>query len=90
MTSCAVCHGENLEGRERAPALVGSSFAAAWRGRDALALFNRIKTTMPQLAPGSLGEESYEAVIAFILSVNGSPGNEFLRSNALKDLPVAK
>jgi outer membrane protein assembly factor BamB/plastocyanin len=90
LTSCAVCHGENLEGRERAPALVGSSFAAAWRGRDALALFNRIKTTMPQLAPGSLGEESYEAVIAFILSVNGSPGNEFLRSNALKDLPVAK
>ena len=30
---CSECHGDDLEGRERSPALAGSSFAQRWDGR---------------------------------------------------------
>jgi len=68
--SCAVCHGENLEGRDRAPPLAGANFLAAWEGHDA-ALLKRIRTTMPQSAPGSLSEATYNNILAYILQANG-------------------
>ncbi len=68
--SCATCHGENLAGRDPAPPLCGGSFAARWAERDALALFDRIRTTMPPTAHGSLSDATYAAIVAYIRSAN--------------------
>jgi alcohol dehydrogenase (cytochrome c) len=62
---CAGCHGDRLEGRE-APALTGEYFGAKWSGKTAYALFSRIKTTMPSSAPGSLSDEQYADLLAFL------------------------
>jgi plastocyanin/cytochrome c5 len=68
--SCAICHGENLAGRDAAPPLSGGSFAARWAGRDSLALFDRIRMTMPPTAHGSLSDATYAAIVAYIRSAN--------------------
>jgi outer membrane protein assembly factor BamB/plastocyanin/cytochrome c5 len=86
--SCAACHGDNLSGREPAPALAGSGFSARWSGRDALALFDRIRTTMPQGAPNSLSEESYAALVAYILQSNDHPFKGTLDPQSMKGLGI--
>src|SRR6187200_185142 len=50
---CASCHGPDLAGIERAPALAGSVFFDSWRGRDLLRLRDQIDA-MPPTAPKSL------------------------------------
>jgi plastocyanin/cytochrome c5 len=72
-SSCAACHGAALTGQDRAPALVGSAFSTGWIGRDALSLFDRIRTTMPPTAPASLSDEAYAALVSFILYSNDRP-----------------
>src|SRR5918911_4888470 len=49
---CASCHGADLGGVERAPALAGAAFLESWRGRDLLQLRDRLDT-MPPTAPKS-------------------------------------
>ena len=50
---CASCHGADLAGIERAPALAGGTFLESWHGRDLRRLLERIET-MPPAAPNSL------------------------------------
>ena len=50
---CASCHGADLAGIERAPALAGGTFLDSWHGRDLRRLLERIET-MPPTAPKSL------------------------------------
>jgi plastocyanin/cytochrome c553 len=88
LASCAVCHGENLGGRERAPALAGRAFGTAWAARTAWDLFQRVRTTMPQSAPGSLSDDNYAAIIAYILNANGHPGDVTLDQRTMKTLSV--
>ena len=69
---CASCHGPDLAGIERAPALAGSAFLDAWRGRNLLRLLDRIDT-MPPAAPKSLSDTDATAVMAFLLRASELP-----------------
>jgi quinoprotein glucose dehydrogenase len=73
---CASCHGETLAGIDVAPALTGSNFLNNWNGTSAGDLFDRIKTTMPLNAPGSLDARSVSDIEAFLFQTNGFPAGQ--------------
>ena len=65
-----MCHGAELTGGG-APALKGEKFLKKWR-KNTLDDFHYImKSTMPQMNPGSLTDAEYLNLIAFVLSENG-------------------
>jgi mono/diheme cytochrome c family protein len=63
---CASCHGDDLGGIERAPALAGASFLETWHGKDLRRLLDRIDS-MPPSEPKSLAPNDAVAVLAFLL-----------------------
>lgn len=67
--NCASCHGRNLDDGEFGPPVKGAEFRAAWFGRSADVLFEKIET-MPPAAPGSLGAEKHASLLAFLMSQN--------------------
>ena len=69
---CASCHGADLAGVERAPALSGGAFVEAWHGRDLRRLLERIEA-MPPSAPKSLAPGEAVAVLAFMLRAADMP-----------------
>jgi cytochrome c len=73
---CASCHGSELTGGESAPALAGDSFFANWNGLTLGDLFERIRVSMPQNAPGSLSRQQNADILAFILKVNQFPAGK--------------
>jgi len=85
---CSECHGDDLEGRERSPALAGSSFAQRWDGATLKKLFERMQE-MPPGDPGKrLQPNQYADVLAFLLSANDVPaGSQSLVSD--KDVLAA-
>lgn len=72
-TVCLGCHGAGLAGGDSGPKLVGADFLAQWNGRSARDLFDLIRRTMPENAPGTLKDEDVASVIAYILKVNDMP-----------------
>src|SRR5690242_10007427 len=68
---CASCHGLALNGGEMAPPLTGGEFMSNWNGLTVGDLFDRIRTTMPANAAGTLNREKTADILANILSVNG-------------------
>ena len=72
-TSCAECHGPELEGGETAPALAGPDFRWAWNGRSVGELFESIRISMPEGRPRSMTHTEKASVLAFMLSENGFP-----------------
>src|SRR6202158_5126173 len=70
---CASCHGSELTGGESAPPLAGDSFFANWNGPTLGDLFERIRISMPQNAPGSLSRQQNADILAFILSAAKFP-----------------
>ena len=77
VSSCAACHGSQLEGVS-APALKGSAFGdmATAQSLTAATLLDVISNTMPQSDPGSLKPEDNAAVTAYILQQNGYPAGQ--------------
>lgn len=78
---CAICHGERLEGKDLAPSLTGQRFDNIWRGQtaDTFAYHLRRMPPEPVATPGSLGEDTYANVFAYILLYNGlQPGETAL------------
>jgi mono/diheme cytochrome c family protein len=69
---CAVCHGDDLGGREKATALAGAQFLDAWNGKDLRRLYDGIER-MPPTAPKSLSAAQYTSVLAFLLRNAGMP-----------------
>jgi alcohol dehydrogenase (cytochrome c) len=69
---CATCHGSELEGAV-GPALAGATFVARWTlpDRSVADLFRTMRSTMPRPAAGSLAEESYVQLLAYLLERNG-------------------
>ncbi len=49
----------------------GRNFQFEWRRRTAWSFYRTITQTMPENAPGSLMDEQYVDVIAYILDMNG-------------------
>ncbi len=78
-SSCAGCHAADLSGLNSAPALAGTQFISSWGDRTAADLVAFLEGAMPPNNPGSLGEEAYVNVVAFILDTNGArAGNQAL------------
>lgn len=88
-TYCAACHGSELKGIHLAPPLVGSRFDHSWRDKSLDGLSFHVRR-MPVAAPGSLSDEIYTNILAYILKSNGLEGGEPLpvQPNALKSLTI--
>jgi alcohol dehydrogenase (cytochrome c) len=75
--SCQGCHGADLGGINNAAALAGGLFMGSWGNRTTSDLVGFLQGAMPPGNPGSLGEEAYVNVVAFLLDSNGArPGNQ--------------
>jgi S-disulfanyl-L-cysteine oxidoreductase SoxD len=89
---CASCHATDLTG-SGAPALVGKDFLSVWGGMSVDDLVEKIATSMPSGAPGSLSRVQSADLVAFILKSNGFPaGFAELDSDAatLKAISIIK
>ena len=63
---CSECHlSEEFEG-----------LVADWEGSSAFDLWEEIRTTMPEDGPGTLRNQEYADVLAYILSLNGAPAGD--------------
>ena len=68
--SCAECHLATMVGSFEAPELAGPNFLRYWSGNPVGELHD-VAMTMPPGEEGSLNEETYVNIIAYILSRNG-------------------
>jgi mono/diheme cytochrome c family protein len=78
---CASCHGPELMGGEMAPPLATGDFLSGWDGLTVGDLFERIRISMPQNAPGSLSGQQNADILAFVLSANKYPAGATELSN---------
>lgn len=74
---CAECHGEGLGGGEMAPGLTGVAFRFRWRGLKVADIYTSVQSTMPPEEPGTLGDQAYIDIVAFLLSANGYPAGDW-------------
>jgi len=74
--NCASCHGSELTGGEMAPPLSGGEFMAGWDGLTIGDLFERIRISMPQNAPGSLSGQQNADILSFVFSANKFPAGQ--------------
>jgi mono/diheme cytochrome c family protein len=72
--SCSRCHSTDLSGNVGG-ALKGDVFIRDWGGKTLGAFYERMKTTMPRGAAGSLGDAAYLNIVAYVLQANGFPAN---------------
>ena len=68
-TSCASCHGGNLDDGALAPALKGVAFVQKYGGKSVENLFTKV-ATMPPASPNSLGAAATARVVAYLLQAN--------------------
>lgn len=73
--NCVSCHGPDLKSANYGPPLAGPYFEDKWMGQPASALLAKVHT-MPPSRPNSLGDDTYAALAAYILSVNGLAGGD--------------
>ena len=79
---CGECHGTVLDGAE-APPLRGVDFLNGWAGRTTDELFEYVRDGMPPGLGGSLGDQVYLNLVAYILDANGArPGDAPLTADA--------
>ena len=75
--NCSSCHAADLSGLNSASALAGGLFMSSWGDRTPGELIMFLEGAMPPGNPGSLGEQAYINVTAFILDYNGArAGNQ--------------
>ncbi len=65
------CHQPDLAGIGPIAPLRGERFLSSWGSQPVAELFAAMKGAMPPTAPGSLPDETYTALLAYILSSNG-------------------
>jgi mono/diheme cytochrome c family protein len=87
---CASCHGPELMGGEMAPPLATGDFLSGWDGLTLGDLFERIRISMPQNAPGSLSGQQNADILAFILGANKFPAGAAELSNQAMILKTIK
>jgi mono/diheme cytochrome c family protein len=77
---CAACHGSDLHATDpEVPDLTDDGFKYGWVSKTVANRFRNIRTAMPAGAPGSLDDETYIDIVAYILQFNGMPaGNQKL------------
>jgi mono/diheme cytochrome c family protein len=72
--NCAACHGEDLAGSGPMPALAGNDFIANWKNVGDL--YEKINTSMPASAPGSLSAQQTTDIVAFMLGKSNFPAGQ--------------
>jgi hypothetical protein len=93
VTRCQGCHGPQLAGTDRAPALKGAGFLANWEDGSVNRLFSKIRDTMPPGNTDSLSPEAKLDVLAYLLRENGFPtgaADLALNADALDALQITK
>ena len=86
---CESCHGSNLDDGQFGPPLKGVEFRQAWFGQPAEPLFNYMSEKMPPGGAGTLGDDTYLQILAYVMQQNGlTASNTPLPSNpaALKSM----
>jgi mono/diheme cytochrome c family protein len=78
---CTSCHGPELSGGEAGPTLVGLEFLGNWNSLTLADFFDRVHTTMPADAPGTMTLEQTADLTAYVLKLNKYPEGQ-------KDLPA--
>ena len=74
---CVQCHGDTLDNGEFGGApLNGSYFEKHWGGGSVAALIGYMKAKMPPDGPGSLTDQSYADLAAFLLDANDYPKSD--------------
>ena len=71
--NCSFCHGDDLKGSDVIPALTGDAFIKSWNSKSVGDLFEKIQTTMPATAPGSLMPAQSADIVAHVLSKASYP-----------------
>ena len=66
--TCSSCHSE--------AEFSGGRFRIRWVGETVGDLFTTVSTLMPEANPGSLSQESYLSLVAYLLELNGYPEGE--------------
>ena len=74
--NCSVCHLADLQGSFEAPNLADANFRSTWQNRNVGELQDLLNRTMPPQAPGSLSNEQYLDLIAFLLQSNAIAPSE--------------
>ena len=86
---CSRCHGTDLNGGAVGTSLIGDRFMQFWREDTVASLYIKIRDTMPRNSGGSLSEEEYVNVTAYILQKNGFPaGSADLKSEAMRAIHI--
>jgi alcohol dehydrogenase (cytochrome c) len=81
-TNCASCHAPDLSGRE-GPQLAGANFMGQWGDKSAGDLIGFLRATMPPGSNGSLPDQTYINLAAFILDANSArPGERALTAES--------
>ena len=83
---CASCHGADLHSTEpEAPDLTEGAFKFGWQGKSIGERFDTIRKTMPPQRAGSLDDQTYLDIVAYILRFNNVPaGGQTLQPDLAK------
>jgi len=90
---CQGCHGADLAGTDRAPALKGNGFLANWEDGSLNRLFVKIRDTMPPSNVDSISPETKLDIVSYLLRENGFPTGATalaLNADALDSLQIVK
>ena len=87
---CASCHGPDLAGGEMAPGLTGGEFTANWNDLSIGDLYERIRISMPQSAPGSLTRQQNSDILSYILRKMNNPVGTTELSTSTDELKAIK
>ncbi len=80
--NCASCHAPDLSGRE-GPQLAGANFMGQWGDKTVGELIGFMRATMPPGAGGSLPDQTYINLAAFLLDSNSArPGDRPLTTES--------
>jgi S-disulfanyl-L-cysteine oxidoreductase SoxD len=82
---CATCHRDDLSGYDGL--LRGRRFMEKYREASLHLLFDKTRTTMPRNAAGTLSDQTYVDIVAYVLKSNEFPtGADELRLNDLSNV----
>ncbi len=72
VANCLTCHGDTMSGGGEAPPIAGQAFIASFGTKTTRELFDILKADMPKNAAGSLSDETYADLVAFLLHASGT------------------
>jgi mono/diheme cytochrome c family protein len=75
-SNCVSCHSPTLLSPTYGTPLAGPYFEGKWAGKTVGALFTYTHDRMPPSRPGTLDDQTYADIVAYILQVNGVPPGE--------------